>query len=58
MMDKLCALFSPLPWMKEIVVIEFDLILKQIGTRGLDIVETEDKEGEEEVEDESSPFRE
>lgn len=57
MMDKLCALFSPLPWIKEIVVIEFDLILKQIGTRGLDIVETEDKE-EEEVEDESSPFRE
>lgn len=57
MMDKLCALFSPLPWMKEIVVIEFDLILKQIGTRGLDIVETEEKD-EEEVEDESSPFKE
>lgn len=57
MMDKLCALFSPLPWIKEMVVIEFDLILKQIGTRGLDIVETEEKE-EEEVEDESSPFRE
>lgn len=57
MMDKLCTLFSPLPWIKEIVVIEFDLILKQIGTGGLDIVGTEEKE-EDDVEDESSPFRE